>query len=86
MQHYVDALNNKTFRSSEPQVNELLASANSFLATSDLLQGVQKASLILIYVDTPSGPDDKVYDHRNLSSVLLALVPSTLVSMSGTGC
>lgn len=71
---YIEALNNKTFRSAEPLVNEYLTSVTTFRATTNLAEAAAEAETILIFVDTPTGPDEKVYDHRNLSSVLLALV------------
>ncbi len=72
---HVDSLNAKTHRSSEPLVNEYLAACSTFRASTNLLESVEWAEVVMLFVDTPSGPDDKVYDHRNVSNVLHTLVP-----------
>jgi UDP-glucose 6-dehydrogenase len=72
---HVDSLNARTHRSSEPLVNEYLAACSTFRASTNLLESVEWAEVVMLFVDTPSGPDDKVYDHRNVSNVLHTLVP-----------
>lgn len=68
--NYVAALNNKTFTSPEPQVNELLTHSTNFKASSSLDEGIQFSDLYYIMVDTPSTPSKEAYDHSKLSKVL----------------
>jgi UDP-glucose 6-dehydrogenase len=76
---HVDALNAKTYRSSEPLVNEYLAACTTFRASTNLLESVGWAEVVMLFVDTPSGPDEKVYDHRNVSNVLHTMVRRNLL-------
>ena len=67
---YVNALNNKTFDSPEPHVNELLRQSTHFKATTSLDEGLNFSDLCYIMVDTPSTAAEQAYDHSKLSKVL----------------
>lgn len=72
-QEYVNSLNNKTFSSLEPQVNNLLHKSKNFVATCSLDEGLAFADLYYIMVDTPSTLNKEAYDHKNLNIVLLEI-------------
>lgn len=75
-EEYVNALNQKTFFSYEPHVNELLASAKNFNATSHIQQVlVDDVRLLFVMVATPSLPDG-AYDHSQIERVVGALINS----------
>lgn len=67
---YVDALNNKTFFSPEPLVNEYLSHCKKFKATCSLDEGIDFSNIFYIMVDTPSTPSQEAYDHSKLGLVL----------------
>ncbi len=67
---YITSLNNKTFRSFEPQVNELLQSGTHFKASGSLDEGLEFSDVYYIMVDTPSIPHKEAYDHKNINRVL----------------
>lgn len=69
-QSYVNKLNNKTFCSFEPSVNDYLQKSTHFHATTNLDEGLSHANLILIIVDTPSTTAPEAYDHSRLGMVL----------------
>jgi len=69
-QPYVDQLNNKTFKSNEPKVSEMLKNSKKFSATLSLVEGLQFSDLVFILVDTPTGSGEKSYDHSKLSGLL----------------
>lgn len=66
---YVKSINEKTFKSSEKGVNELLENSKNFLATCDLKKGIDFSDVIFLMVATPSLPDGK-YDHSQIESVI----------------
>lgn len=69
-QSYVDALNNKSFYSHEPQVNELLQKAENFKATTQLKDVINSNSpLIFILVATPTDSEGG-YDHHQVERVV----------------
>lgn len=67
---YVDSLNDKTFRSNEPRVNEFLESSKNFRATTAFEEGLEYSDFLYIMVATPSGGGEKFYDHTALSNLL----------------
>lgn len=67
---YVDQLNTKTAKFTEPHYNELLQNATHFKASTDLEAGINHSDLIFILVQTPNGGGRKYYDHSILSSLL----------------
>jgi len=69
----VEAVNNKTFKSTEPKVEEYLATSKTFRATTSIDEAIAHSDLIYILVATPTGSGDKSYDHSALSRVLFDL-------------
>jgi UDPglucose 6-dehydrogenase len=67
---YVDQLNQKTAKLSEPQYDELLQQSANFKASMDLQTGLDHSNLIFILVQTPNGGGNKFYDHSILSNLL----------------
>lgn len=70
---YVDAINERTLRSSEPQVMEMLSQAKNLSATLSIAEAVAFSRFIYIFVQTPSTGSDRHYDHTHLSDVLTQL-------------
>jgi len=64
---YVKSLNNRTFRTTEPFVNEYLLAANSVTFTTDLESSL-KNDIIFVVVKTPSTSDWK-YDHTQIEEI-----------------
>jgi UDPglucose 6-dehydrogenase len=67
---YVKQLNDKTFKTLEPHVNNMLHATETFEATSNIYNGVNYSDIIFILVDTPGSGDDNCYDVKNLNTVL----------------
>lgn len=67
---YVAAVNNKTFQSPEPLVNDFLQKSVNFKATCSFDEGLNFADIYYIMVDTPSTPSKEAYDHSKLGKVL----------------
>lgn len=73
-QQYIDSLNNKTFISTEPFVNEYLQESKNISFTTDLKLALQN-NILFVVVRTPSTTDWK-YDHtqiENIADQLIAL-------------
>jgi nucleotide sugar dehydrogenase len=68
-QDYVDALNKKTFKSQEPQVNEYLKKAKNFKVSTDIQDALEFSNIIYVLVATPSLKNGK-YDHSQVDKVL----------------
>ena len=73
LQRYVDALNDKTFRTNEPSVNGLLAASTHFRATTDMKVGVEHADVLYLLVHTPSTGGHRHYDTQHVAKVLTEL-------------
>ena len=69
----VAALNDKSFRSKEPRVNEMLAESKNFSATTNIDEVIAHSNDLWILVDTPSTGGERCYDHSKLSRVLALL-------------
>lgn len=69
-QSYVDSINNKTLKTSEPFVEEYLRQSNNLTATMSLDDAINHSDILFILVATPTGSGDKSYDHSHLSKVL----------------
>ena len=67
-QNYINALNEKTFRSPEPFVNDYLDASSNFYATTSLEEGLNFSDLYLIAVTTTIGVD--AYDFRYLADLI----------------
>jgi len=70
---YVAKLNDKTFVSDEPLVNEMLRASKNFRATTSMDEGLAHSDVYMILVDTPStGVDrmERTYDTSKVSRIL----------------
>jgi nucleotide sugar dehydrogenase len=67
---YVKALNEKTFRTNEPEYNDLLQQSTNFHAVTSLEEGLRFSDLVFILVQTPNGGGSRFYDHAVLSKLL----------------
>lgn len=67
---YVDAINSKTLRSSEPGVEEALRVSKQLRATLELKEVLAHAEVIFILVATPTSAGEEAYDTTTLSKVL----------------
>jgi nucleotide sugar dehydrogenase len=67
---YVQKINQKSIRFSEPHYDDLLKNATNFHATTSLQDGLDHSNLIFIIVQTPNGGGTKFYDHTILSNLL----------------
>jgi nucleotide sugar dehydrogenase len=70
--NYINSLNDKTFQSSEPFVNEYLQKCKNILFTTDLEKSLQN-DIIFIVVKTPSTLDWK-YDHTDIDNIANQLI------------
>lgn len=68
--NYVESLNNKTYKTLEPDYEKLLMDSKNFRASTSLEDGLKFSNLIFIVVQTPNGGGDKFYDHTILSNLL----------------
>jgi nucleotide sugar dehydrogenase len=69
---YVSQLNNKTFYSSEPLVNDLLIESKNVKFTTDLHESLTN-DIIFVVVNTPSTKDWK-YDHTQIDFIVDRLI------------
>lgn len=67
---YVESVNNKTLKSNEPRVEELLKKSKKLKATTSLIEATNHSDLIMILVATPTGVGENSYDCGTLSKVL----------------
>lgn len=72
-EQYVEMINNKTYHSYEPDVNEYLRKSKNFKATTNFEETVNFSDVILIVVQTPNSGGDRFYDHTILSNVLFKM-------------
>jgi nucleotide sugar dehydrogenase len=68
--NYVESLNNKSYRTKEPEYENLLNESKNFFATTDLKKGLDHSDIIFIVVQTPNSGGDKFYDHTIISNLL----------------
>lgn len=66
---YINELNNKTFLSNEPQVNDLLSECKNINFTNDLEKSLEFSAVLFLLVATPSLPNGK-YNHSQIESVI----------------
>lgn len=71
-EEYVNKLNDKTFKSLEPKVEEFLIDSKNFKVTTNLKECVSFSEVIFLMVATPSLPNGK-YDHTQIKSVITKL-------------
>ena len=66
---YVKSLNDKTFKTIEPKVNDYLDRAKNFKATTDLKLAISSSDIVFVNVRTESDADGK-YDHSQLDALI----------------
>jgi UDPglucose 6-dehydrogenase len=71
--NYVEQLNQKKYKTNEPELEELLQNSKNFKATLDLKEGLDHSDIIFIVVQTPNGGGDRFYDHTILSNLLVKI-------------
>ena len=71
--NYVEKLNNKEYKSLEPEYESMLKNSKNFVATTNLESGLNHSDIIFIIVQTPNGGGDKFYDHSILSNLFVLL-------------
>lgn len=69
---YVEELNNKTYNSDEPQVNELLKNCNNIVFTTDLGKALEN-NVLFVIVNTPSTAEWK-YDHKIIDGIVEKII------------
>ncbi len=65
---YVKILNDKTFKSDEPDVEEYLQKSTNFSATTDLSSAVNHSNVLFVVVATPSLANGR-YDHSQVETL-----------------
>lgn len=71
-ENYIKSLNNKTFTTSEPYVNEYLKKSKNIKFTTDLKQALEN-DILFVVVKTPSTSDWK-YDHIQIEEIADKLI------------
>ena len=74
--NYVNSLNNKKFRSYEPDVDTQLSQSNNFFASTDMKSGLIHSDILFIFVATPSLLSGK-YDHSQINGVIDQLISNS---------
>ena len=69
-EEYIKQLNNKTFKTKEPEYENLLINSKNFKATINLNEGLEYSDIIFIMVQTPNSGGNKFYDHSIVSNLL----------------
>ena len=67
-QKYVDSINDKSFNSSEPFVNDYIAEAVNFRASTEIKDALNHSKLLFVIVGTPKGAT--AYDHTYLNAFM----------------
>jgi nucleotide sugar dehydrogenase len=70
---YVETLNNKTFNSKEPFVDEYLRKSKNFKATTDISAAIKHSNILYIVVATNT-LEDGHYDHSIIDSIVDNLI------------
>lgn len=70
---YVKCLNDKTYKTKEPEYENLLNNSKNFHATTDLEEGLKFSDIIFIIVQTPNSGGERFYDHTILSNLLVKI-------------
>lgn len=67
---YIKQLNNKTFKTKEPEYENLLINSKNFKASNNIDEGLNHSDIIFIMVQTPNSGGYKFYDHSIVSNLL----------------
>ena len=70
---YVKCLNNKTYKTKEPDYEQLIQNSTQFEATIDLKYGLEFSDIIFIIVQTPNSGGKRFYDHSIVSNLLMKI-------------
>jgi len=70
---YVKSLNDKTYKTKEPEYEKLLQNSKNFHPTTSLKEGLQFSNIIFIVVQTPNSGGERFYDHSILSNLLVKI-------------
>ena len=70
---YIDSINDKTFRSSEPYLNEYVKNYSNFKATSSLKDVLDTSDMLFVTLQTESDENGK-YNHDQIESFLERLL------------
>jgi UDPglucose 6-dehydrogenase len=70
---YVKCLNDKTYKTKEPEYEKLLQNSKNFHSTTSLEEGLRFSNIIFIVVQTPNGGGKRFYDHTILSNLLVKI-------------
>ena len=70
-QNYVNSLNNKIYKTKEPEYETLIKESKKFFATTSLQEGLDFSNTVFLLVPTPNSGGDKFYDHTILSNLLV---------------
>tara|TARA_B100001250_G_C19814554_1_gene797592 strand:- start:3216 stop:4382 length:1167 start_codon:yes stop_codon:yes gene_type:complete len=73
IEEYVKSLNDKSFSTIEPKINDYLNNANNFSATTNLKLAISSSDLIFVNVRTESDNDGK-YDHFQLDNLVKSII------------
>lgn len=75
---YLNNLRNKTLKTSEPFIEELLLSSSNFKVYDNNLSIISESDIIFTFVPTPSNADGS-YDVSNIDSVVNEIIESKLL-------
>ena len=70
---YVKCLNDKTYKTKEPEYENLLKNSKNFHATTNLEEGLNFSDIVFIIVQTPNSGGERFYDHTILSNLLMKI-------------
>lgn len=70
---YVKQLNDKTFKTPEPEVETLLKKAQNLNVTTDIDEAIDFADLLFVFVPTPSLENGE-YNHKYIDEVVTSLI------------
>lgn len=72
-QDYIVSINNKTYKTDEPDVEEYLKNSEHFIATTDISAALEDSEVIFIIVPTPSSHSG-VYDQSYVDAVISSIL------------
>ncbi len=71
-QDYIDSVNDRTFTSPEPGVNELIQNYKNFTSTTTIQKAIENSDMIFVTLRTESDKDGR-YNHDQIESFLFDL-------------
>jgi len=76
---YIQKLNDKSFKSEEPKLQNYLKQSTNFIATTDIVKGLDHAKLIFLFVSTPSLKNGR-YDHSQIDKVINQIINNGILT------